>query len=368
MPATSCAVLLDKSRNGRHGSNQFLSLPLFTMDILKDAGEIAQPLRGRGNLDLPIELISDVIDLAALDNRDTDLFWTLNLALVSPTVRHIAMTRAYEIIMLSVARSSKKGNRAQRDIAFLLWLLRDPDAGPRRYIKHLVIAGDHVRSNEFSELDENPASPWNLGCLSVEWQLGRLEDLFFQAGLRPSSSRIFNSVDVEHRRISGMPLTPYTWASTHSAGLDFCTLHLWPWKRRRNEVKLHHTASALGKLSIARGQESSKTIFISIGDANSGFDDLSLEVIEDVFILLLDDSLQQHELVLLCENKYSYKNHTLDEILQHAAAQRADVDGQALLRRVRVARQTSHHAAVLKANPYMAFLRLEADVMRQLVS
>ncbi|KAH7097861.1 hypothetical protein BKA62DRAFT_411669 [Auriculariales sp. MPI-PUGE-AT-0066] len=140
-------------------------------------------------------------------------------------------------------------------------------------------------------------------------------------------------------------------------------LHIWPRKPRHNGIVLRYTYWMPGNISTERERE--KIIVIGIGDPNSGFDELSPDVVEDIFGLLLDDAFRPFQLVLLCDDDYAYQNRTLNQILCDAADARADIDDQQLMHRVWVAGRMIGHAALSNSNPELALFRLEADLVRE---
>ncbi|KAH7097865.1 hypothetical protein BKA62DRAFT_715048 [Auriculariales sp. MPI-PUGE-AT-0066] len=313
----------------------------------------------------PIELVLDIIDMAVIDSRDTSRLWTLNLSLLSHTVRHAVLPRAYEITILEVGHvlGGSTGRTAEilrRETAFLFWLMRDPDAPPRRYIKHLVIAGDQ----DVTKIEFGSTFPWEFDCLSLIWATA--ERTLITAGLRPHNVRIFHSGSILANVEIRSQLLASTWVGVHCM-LNYSShklLYLWPHRRSPILVELLYVFWKLGELSQDGGRDE-MTIF-RIGDAKLGFHDFSPEVIEDIFAFLLEDTLRSYQLILLCDDGYTYQNRTVDEILHDAAASRPDIDGRGLLRRVYIAGRTVQHPKLLETNPYIALLRLEAELMHQM--
>lgn len=143
---------------------------------------------------LPMELVLGILDVALINGRVNDLRRCLSLSLVCHTVRAAVLPVVYETLFLDI-KSKAQGKfmgwdghpHTDAKLAFLSWLLHDPTAPPRRYIKHVIFR------------DRGDFSYKSLGwivmgvdCEPSEWPFERLTARYHQdvthlyrAGLRP---------------------------------------------------------------------------------------------------------------------------------------------------------------------------------------
>ena len=143
---------------------------------------------------LPDELLLDVLEATARIHRVEDLRWSLSLMLISRAVRRSILPVLYETLALDIRGSGREDcvgwdgrKHAHVQMAFLAWLLNNPDAPPRLYIKHLVFR--HYSSWRYAELIWStggaPATEdglWTVDRLTLQFKpdAGRL----YKAGLR----------------------------------------------------------------------------------------------------------------------------------------------------------------------------------------
>jgi len=103
------------------------------------------------------EIVLDVLETTAWVHRVEDIRWSLSLQLISRAVRRSTLPILYETLVLDV-RNHEKGiyvgwdgrEHDQAQMAFLAWLLNNPDAPPRCHVKHLVFR--HYTGWKTSEL------------------------------------------------------------------------------------------------------------------------------------------------------------------------------------------------------------------------
>ena len=99
---------------------------------------------------LPPELVLDILDIEITASRDRDATRARQLMLVSRAVRKLCLARLYEVLYINVrsgwhsaTHEGWDGRRYRtRGLAFLSWLLHNPEAPPRRHVRHLVLNHD----------------------------------------------------------------------------------------------------------------------------------------------------------------------------------------------------------------------------------
>ena len=153
-------------------------------------------------IDLPIEIVLDILDAAIVLKTKADLSWSLSLSLVCRRVRACVLPIAYEVVYLD-CRGYREGGftgwdgRLYKDpqLAFLSWLLHDPNAPPRQHIKHLIFRGKNSFNEEdIAWADEGKAAGttdpmdegWAVEQLSV--RLHSLATKLYHMGLRPGKT------------------------------------------------------------------------------------------------------------------------------------------------------------------------------------
>ena len=150
---------------------------------------------------LPIELVWSILDAAIAQHRDT-LVWSLSLSLVCRRVREFVLPIVYEVVHLNF-RDDREHNftgwdgRTHQDLhlAFLSWLLHDPTAPPRRYIKHLIFDSNGISisdalvwsgGSEIAGTIGDPGERLVVERLTVRLRSDALS--LYYAGLRPHKS------------------------------------------------------------------------------------------------------------------------------------------------------------------------------------
>jgi len=161
---------------------------------LPEESSAIEPLTGSLPGWLPMELVMDILDTAIVANHVDDICWTLTLSLVCRTVRASVLSIVYETLFLDISLGGDceymgwdGGTYLHARLAFLTWLLHDPSAPPRQYVKHLIFRHD----SHFNDRQIRWVGPREVPT-ACEWPLERLTVRFVsdavdlhRAGMRP---------------------------------------------------------------------------------------------------------------------------------------------------------------------------------------
>jgi len=143
---------------------------------------------------LPIELFLDILHAAIVQNRRDELPWCLSLSLISRTVRASVLPIVYENLFLDTTSrpgheyTGRNGKEYKHvGLAFLSWLLHNPDAPPRRHIRHLIFRHEGGLSRRELKWARHSAkfepAEWPIERLTVDHV--QFSEHLYRVGLRP---------------------------------------------------------------------------------------------------------------------------------------------------------------------------------------
>ncbi|KAH7048513.1 hypothetical protein BKA62DRAFT_739405 [Auriculariales sp. MPI-PUGE-AT-0066] len=97
---------------------------------------------------LPLELLLSIIELLVVTNRDVSLHSTLALSTISRSVYNVVLPLAYEVLHIEIEPPQESDwyvgwngcKYPHRSLSCLSWLLCNPDAAPRRHVRHLIFS------------------------------------------------------------------------------------------------------------------------------------------------------------------------------------------------------------------------------------
>jgi len=301
---------------------------------------------------LPLELILAIVDAAIAQHRVDNIYWCLQLSLVSHTIRAHVLPLAYDFLFLKTTErlaGSFTGWNGQThkhlQSAFLSWLLHDPNAPPRRHIKHLVFTSDSFYDEEDlnwggPRTDVEPSKPlWPIEQLTCRYY-GDMMGLYcvgiqprkmLLVGITPHDDKDISPRDVFTRLLLTTPVGSHNQVWTEepekSQGGGFTT-RLKQQTATRREIhftKAHRVATATPKRDSATMV---LTIQLSEGDYLHNF--------PNVFLMGLEDVLQctKAEIVLACNVDYRVTGQTVAKFI-HGSTQRS-VSAEVVKARVRI--------------------------------
>jgi len=301
---------------------------------------------------LPLELILAIVDVAIVQNRVDNIYWCLQLSLVSHTIRAHVLPLAYDFILLKTTErlaGSFAGWNGQThkhsQSAFLSWLLHDPNAHPRRHIKHLVFTSDSFYDEDDLNWDglrtDNEPSKqlWPIEQLTCRYY-GDMMGLY-RAGLQPRKMLLVNigthddkdvfPHDIFARLLFTTPVGSHNQVWTEepekSEGSGFTT-RLTQQRATRREI---HFTNARPVATTTPGRDSATmilTIQLCEGDYLHHFPDLFLDGLEDVL------QRTKADIVLACNVDYRVTGQTVAELI-HGATQRS-LPAEAINGRLRI--------------------------------
>ncbi|KAH7048514.1 hypothetical protein BKA62DRAFT_780389 [Auriculariales sp. MPI-PUGE-AT-0066] len=145
--------------------------------------------RAAAAVSLPLELILYIIEFVVVAIRDVNLHKALTLGTISRNARNSVLPHAYEILHIDIKRPEKSSiyvgwdghEYHDRGLACLSWLLCNPDAAPRRHVRHLVFSSHDMSDFEFlpSLSPQKRQTTWKIqritfGCSSNDARLAQI--------------------------------------------------------------------------------------------------------------------------------------------------------------------------------------------------
>ena len=331
-------------------------------------------------LSLPIELVLDVLESAALNYRDTDRQWSLSLSLVSRTVRGIILPIVYEVLVIAI--ESEIGTKcvgwngreySHPQLAFLSWLLHEADAPPRQHVKHLIFRhdSDFFATNIGRESDDEDGTRrsdngmvplrWEIDYLTVRYRLDATE-LFF-AGIRPAHAF---RVSVHSRNIvmtrPHLDLAGLSVQNNHGS----VSVHRRFWTSQTTYEGRQRRVSSCAVFA-AMDPGSSRMVFIPMNKedraagrfwstmelgSENGAQELTSELLEEIANLL--ETISGAEVTLSCGTTYTAAGGVSVEQFIRNTQQSKLVPH---LSRLKVARGSSWDFGLMSKDIYLAFAR-----------
>jgi len=332
---------------------------------------------------LPIELVLHILELLAIELRDSNRAHAVSLSLVSRAVRKSILPLLYEVLVLRITGSGTgivgwNGRKFDHiRLAFLSWLLCNPSVPPRHHIKHLVFHHSYMFSGRDLADRENENASDSESESALPGRRWMIEDVIVTF---PSDSTQLRMAGIHVRRVHWLtkyaPEGPMDLLSTRAqlSGealrdedplarncLRFWTEHiegseteqkpkLWTGVLQYQEIDPERGIAGRIASPDMRGIH----IFLDIG-AKDGFSELSSQLLEEIKSVFMADEKDVYQVVLV------FAWDAPEEDLYKAARELHLNSGkhkERSLERIWLAKSTWANRCMMRSDPQTALARV----------
>ena len=322
--------------------------------------------------DLPIELVLRIIDILALDLRDSEPTRARSLVLISRSVRRNILPLLYEVFAVMIKAPLRitgwnGESYSHPALAFLSWLLCTPSAQPRWHIKVLIFCNPIEFWAAELAPNEDEAVTWLIDNLIVmhQWDARQLKS----AGIHARSAHwldrlVGTGLGYSIRRdMTTFAISLWQEARESRSYIRLCTqpvgdlLSPAPTDHEHDAFRSWSSAFQYQKLDPLRGYVAREVpndsrgvfIFIDVG-SDDGFGDLSVALLDDIAQIFENESDAVFNVVLVYsqEEKDTDISGAAEKLRERCAAQ---VHGQLWIVRSTVDRK------LIARDPYLGIAR-----------
>jgi len=284
---------------------------------------------------MPSELLLAIIDIALEESQQDDSTSARCLLSVSHALRTYAMPKVYGVLIINITHSSQHHNGKSTTgpvighdgrkheyphLALLSWLLCDPTAEPRKYIKHIVMSqiGTFNVSDIVTKSERNSSRIWTIDRLIVRNE-DRSTKEFYKAGIRAREVHYIGMEDVVFLD-TDKPLAGIAFASGHIGWFKQGTRgHFRCWLYRTDESSVEWKSPYLVGFVHRQLNPVDGELDGTMPEANRRGQFVMIEVHGELEMLSSDHAVRDIESILLDES-----NQTV--VLVHPPGDRAVID------------------------------------------